>query len=261
MNGQMQLMDHYKQLREVNRKVNNTLVRRIPKDVLDEGGRKLGLLRDGRSVISEEEASIFMDFCIHDVRRNGQTVVEQFLEESPYPLGSDEEIVLESLAQAVFSVFVVESCEPGVGAHVRDLASGESRLIVDEGLSKTAQPKMLLATRLMAVENVTMTTGAPLPFGYLPKDEAGPEVGAGFRRLLGRWQSPQSRSDAIATLIHGMLNAEAASHVSYEEPFEGERLRPRRERPLFQRSPYIPRNGPCTCGSGKKYKNCCGPKR
>jgi hypothetical protein len=258
----MQLMDRYKQLRRISKKVNNTLVQRIPKDVLEEGGQMLGMLQDGRLVFGgEEESSIFMDYCIHDVRRNGQTVVEKFLDESPYPPGSEEAIVLDSLARAVFSVWVVESCEPGVGAYVRDLVSDEARLIVDVGLSQTAVPEMLLATRLMAVEDISMTTGAPLPIGYLPRDEGAAGLVAGFRRLLGGWQSPQTRSEAIAILICGALDAEAGSHVSYEDPIEDMRHRPRRERPLFQRSPYVPRNGPCTCGSGKKYKNCCAAKR
>lgn len=44
----------------------------------------------------------------------------------------------------------------------------------------------------------------------------------------------------------------------------GERSRPRIEPPKTSRSPYIRagakvgRNDPCPCGSGKKYKKCCG---
>jgi preprotein translocase subunit SecA len=36
---------------------------------------------------------------------------------------------------------------------------------------------------------------------------------------------------------------------------------PQKLEPIRNRDEKIPRNAPCPCGSGKKYKNCCGQGR
>ncbi len=43
-----------------------------------------------------------------------------------------------------------------------------------------------------------------------------------------------------------------------EEENEEETVRKRRNRFKVVRSDKVGRNAPCPCGSGKKYKNCCG---
>jgi SEC-C motif len=44
---------------------------------------------------------------------------------------------------------------------------------------------------------------------------------------------------------------------------ENKELKPQKQpgvsgQPIRRASPKVPRNAPCTCGSGKKYKRCCG---
>ncbi|MHC4129070.1 MAG: SEC-C metal-binding domain-containing protein, partial [Planctomycetota bacterium] len=36
---------------------------------------------------------------------------------------------------------------------------------------------------------------------------------------------------------------------------------PRKRQPVRRSTPAIGRNEPCPCGSGKKYKNCCGKRK
>ncbi len=43
-----------------------------------------------------------------------------------------------------------------------------------------------------------------------------------------------------------------------EDPDEEETVKTRRDRFKVVRSDKVGRNAPCPCGSGKKYKNCCG---
>ncbi len=75
--------------------------------------------------------------------------------------------MLQALRQARFSLFVVESAEPGVGVHVRDLLRDEPRFLVDVGLGRTATVGMVLAARAMAPDGIGMTTGAALPVGAM----------------------------------------------------------------------------------------------
>jgi uncharacterized protein YecA (UPF0149 family) len=43
-----------------------------------------------------------------------------------------------------------------------------------------------------------------------------------------------------------------------EEQLERERLASMPKVPFVREEPRVGRNDPCTCGSGKKYKKCCG---
>jgi hypothetical protein len=268
MNDETQLLTRYRRLRRLGMAVNQTLVSRLSKDVLEEGARKLGILRKGVMVFdSEDETSVLMDFCIHDVRRHGRTAAEQFLAESPYPPGSDEAVYLESLKDAYYSVFAVESRQPGVHVGLRDLVSGASCQIVDTGLSRTAETGFVLASRLIAPDNIPMTGGAALPMGMLPpqgQSNALTELVALVKSTMGRARTPEERSEVIATLIRNCLQVGMSSHITYEEPGAAPRsLPPSATPPSHPSRPPAPfdRYAPCPCGSGRKYKFCCGARR
>ena len=38
----------------------------------------------------------------------------------------------------------------------------------------------------------------------------------------------------------------------------GEKMKVEEHKPVVNDGPKVGRNDPCPCGSGKKYKNCCG---
>ena len=99
---QAEMLHRYKRLREVSRMLNSeVLLPRIPTDVMQEAGRTLGILRRGVFVFqTEDESSILMDYCIHDIQRGGQNAVERLVAESPPEPGSDEMLVLEAMRQA-----------------------------------------------------------------------------------------------------------------------------------------------------------------
>jgi hypothetical protein len=263
MSGHAELLPRYKRLREVGRKVADTLVKRLKKDVLDEGGQKLGILQKNVLVLdSEDELAVLMDFCLHDIRRQGRTTIEQFLAEAPYPPDSDEMIFLESLKEARFTLMMVEATEPGVGIHVRDVVWGGTKFIFDVNFSRSAPQGMVLAARIVSPENVTMTTGAALPVGQIPASERDRwlrELAVTMKLQNYSQLSPEQRSQATADIIRTCLQMGSASHITYEEPTT------RTGRSQVAASRTIParigRNDPCPCGSGKKFKKCCGAKR
>jgi len=268
MTDQAPLLARYRRLRQVGMEVNNALVSRLPKEVVDEGGEKLGILRQGVLVFeSEDEMAVLMDFCIHDVRRQGRNAVERFLAETPYPPGSDEAVFLQALKDAHYSLVLVETPEPGLGARVRDLVRDDAFLLVDVGLSRSATQGLILASRLIAPGNIPMTTGAALPVGLLPKGrgaEALVQLVETTKSLLAPSRRPQERSEATAALIQGCLRTGASSQISYAEPGAGSpSLLPRGGRPAPRSGPAgrVGRNARCPCGSGKKFKHCCGARR
>src|SRR5207244_4376895 len=104
------LLARYQHLRRVALPLNNRLVETLPKNVLDEGGKKLGILKKNVLVLdTEDEISVLMDFCLYDVRRQGVNAIERYLAESPPPPDSDEMVLLQAMRQARYSLFEVES--------------------------------------------------------------------------------------------------------------------------------------------------------
>ena len=66
MTSHADLLPSYKRLRDVRFQLNNRLVETIPRVMLTECGRKLGLFRDGTFVFdSEGDMSILMDYCLY----------------------------------------------------------------------------------------------------------------------------------------------------------------------------------------------------
>ena len=51
---------------------------------------------------------------------------------------------------------------------------------------------------------------------------------------------------------------EDISGIITPEEAEAEKERNKKKAPIVNDGPKVGRNDPCPCGSGKKYKNCCG---
>ena len=66
--------------------------------------------------------------------------------------------------------------------------------------------------------------------------------------------SPQRPAEFNAAIIRLCLSAKNAPEIRYQDIGEEPDEQP--ETPLPSRPPG--RNEPCPCGSGKKYKKCCG---
>jgi hypothetical protein len=252
------LLARYRHLREIGLKLNTLLVKTLSESELDEGGKKLGILKKKKVLVmdSEDVLSVLMDYCLHDVRRDGKTAVERFLTESPPAPGSEDMLFLEAKRQSRFSLFAVESAEPGVGVHVRDLLLDEPLFLVDIGFSRSMSIGMVLASRIMTMEGMTMTTGAALPVGVLSRAEQSAYVSE-VERVLGltdfRHLSPQQASELTTMIIRTCLREGAAEHIKYQDPSGVSRP----SRPLRRVGP----NERCPCGSGRKFKNCCGAGR
>jgi hypothetical protein len=250
------LFAEYRQTRSVGMQLNNKLVERLGIDVLEEGARKLGLLKQGTFVFeTEDESSVLMDYCIYNVFRNGRNAGAQYLLDSPPPENSMEMRCLKAMQRAFYSLFVVEKSLAGLGVQMRDLRSDESVFVVDQGFGISAQPKLVLATRLLVFPHFLMTGGAALPLGMLPAKERD-----AVRKLVEQVAPPEGQSVFDpAVLIRAGLARGASSRVRYQDP--GGSIQQ-----ATKGAPIVPdmrpsRNSKCPCGSGKKYKQCCMKKR
>ncbi len=249
---QAELVAHYKRLRAAGRKLSDKLVARLPKDVLEEGGRKLGIFREGTFVFdTEDEMAVLMDYCIYDVRRKGRNAIEQYLIESPPDPESIEMEHLRAMQHATYSIFFVESVIRGVGVTVRDILSEATLLIIDMGFASTAVPGALFASRLLRHEDFAMTGGAAIPIGAVPESEQAAVANELSRAVAvdaGGYFDP-------APLICRCRQLGCTSDIQYQDP-AGRPIG--RTRSIESNAPRkFNRNAPCPCGSGRKYKKCC----
>ncbi len=246
------ILSRYKHMRLVSRNLNAKLVQRLSKDVLYDGARKLGILKGNTLVFdSEDESSVLMDYCIYDVRQNGCNIIEQYLISSAPEAESEEMACLRAMQCAIYSLFVVESVERGLGVTMRDVRTSDVHLVVDTGFGSTAQPGLILASRLLFRDEFAMTGGAALPFGVLPPDQRDIVT----TKLLGAIAPNADGYFDPAPLIRACLSNGGSSKVRYQDPAAhgiGQ------ERPqIGHRSAKVGRNEPCPCGSGRKFKQCC----
>jgi hypothetical protein len=259
MHDDAELMARYQQVRIISKRINDALIRTLARDVLEEGGRKLGILRNGTLVFrSEDETSVLMDYCLYNIRRDGMNTVQRHLAESPLAEGSDELLLLQAKARARYSLFLVEKVIPNVGVELLDVFRDDRVFVVDLGFSKTASRGVGLATRLISLGDFWMTGGASLQVTA----ESLVLLKRRLQALLGSgdpdWHNlPTELEDEFVAVVAGAcLESHVGPALRLEEPAP-----PAGRFAVTQpsrRAVHIGRNDPCPCGSGRKYKKCCG---
>ena len=260
------IVAHYKRLRPIRLRLNDELVRRLSDNAINDGAKRIGILRGGTFVFgNEDEASVLMDYCIYNVYHEGRNAIEQYLCDCPPDPDSDEMACLHAMQHATYALVAVLRVEPGVGCHVRNMFTEETRLLVDIGLSTTARPGAVIATRLLDFGDFVATSGAALPLGVLDNDE------------LDEWQRKISTGldddhPDPAPLIRICLEKGASANVRYEGTDTHRRFdvggnsppartSTRRRRASAKcRASKVATNRRCGCGSGKMFKNCCGKR-
>ena len=244
----------YRRLRAVQRGLHNELMKLLPKNALKECGMVLGIYKNDTLVFSSEsETDVLMDYCIYDYRWDGRNVIERYINQTPIEDGSDEQILLNAMLEARYSLFVVDDVVRGRGVQTRDLLRGDSGFIVDVALSETAVKGFILACRIISLGDggFSMTTGAGLPADRPIVGRIIQEIPERFGKSGGEiaQMSPEKAAEFSASIIRIFLEGNASSRMTYEDNIAEETTRA---------SPKIGRNEPCPCGSGKKYKKCCG---
>ena len=243
-------------MREVRFRLNNLLVKTIPKKTLEECGRILGFFRKGTLFFdSEDETAVLMDYCLYYPQPGGRTLITKYLEGSPPP-GSDEMAALQEMTHAYYSLLQVLGVERGVGVSVRDLLRGETGFIVDVGFGNTARRHMMVATRIIPTEDFLMTGGAALPVDASAAERISKELmrtGSNLGALDFKRITPMHEAEVAALIIRACRSTGMSTHIAYAEPKSY--VRPT---PTGSEARRIGRNNPCPCGSGKKFKACCG---
>lgn len=258
----MELMDRsaiiaeYKKLRSKGVALNKELVKTLSKHDIELAARRLGMLKAGTLVFeTEDEVSVMMDYAIHEVYHDGLNAIDRMLRDKPPEEGSDELQILQSLKASRYTLFTVERTIPGFGLMGTEGVTRTPTLLVDISFSHSAVPGLALATRLHSPKpGWSMTTGASLPM----TEEA-------LEGLIGAMEDYQRRhgdeppdAERSTMMIRECIKAGASRSISYAEPGALAGTPDRSMAPIRHGSAKVGRNDPCPCGSGRKYKKCCG---
>ena len=202
---------------------------------------------------SEDEASVLMDYCIYDYRWDGHNVIERYVSRTPPKAGSDTNVLLDAMLQARYSLLVVDEIVRGVGVKAHDLFRGDNGFVMDVGMSETAVKGFVIACRIITPGNseFSMTTGAGLPANRSILARVNKEIPRLFGITIGEIARAVSQKPAefSAAVIRIFLEEDASASIRYIDPIPEKTTRA---------GPRVGRNEPCPCGSGKKYKKCCG---
>jgi len=135
--------------------------------MLSRQGGRIGIVFD-----HELEATIFQDYLIYMHRPNGLSLVRQMLNRKRYPQGSDEQMLLEGMVQARFSLFWIKKTYPAGGFVALDVIRGEEFFVLDPSQPQQDATGFLAAFRIFPFRNAWLHTGANMAFGKID-DPAG----------------------------------------------------------------------------------------
>lgn len=250
------LVARYKVLRSNSRPLMDSIARTIDRETINAIGQRLGMIQGGTFVFDrEDETAVLMDACIFDHYLDGQNLAQRYLRQHPPAAGSDQQLILEALQKARHSLYAIKQVEQGAGVTVEDLLRGGEEFVFDIGFGQTAQPGLVLAARLYSpVAEITMSTGAGLPVGETVARRLAQKLESYIDPETGRvdLSDPDRAARAALLITRTCRRAGASASIRYGEAD--------RENSTTIRSidAKVGRNNPCPCGSGKKYKKCCG---
>lgn len=252
----LQLVSHYKEIRRIICDLQNgALLNYISKKTLDVCGKKLGVLKNNTFILDDmDQMGVVMDYCIYDHREDGLNAVTRYKADSQLDPDSEEYKVVNAMSESFYMLVQVEEVQPGIGAIVNDLMGDRQFLLVDMGLGRTAAKGMVIATRLLPFEYFVTTSGAVLPVDRETLEEIFDYAFQHYGTEDGEYIEVdiRQRADLTAAIIRICLEANASDYIQYEDVENTPVISP------IHRETRIDRNEPCPCGSGKKYKRCCG---
>lgn len=170
-----ELTAEYRRLRPLIPVLHASIGKLAGKESVKTCAKRLGMLtrQGGKTGIHfdhEMEMDVFQDYLIYMHRPRGISLVRQMFNRKRYPQGSDEQMLLEGMAQARFSLFWVRELHPSDGFVALDVITGEEVFVLDQTIPRHDTVGLLLGLRLFPFFTGWMHTGATMVFGQI--DEA-----------------------------------------------------------------------------------------
>jgi hypothetical protein len=168
-----ELVEEYCELRPVLKRLHAELSKLIRKDDMFACAKRLKMLvkQDGKKVIRfehEHEMDIFQDYLLYTHRPQAINAAQQMLNAKRYPNESQEGLLLEGMAKARFSVFIIKQIIKDYGFIGMDIQSGDDFFIMDQTLPQQDVVGMMIGFRIFPFRGYWMHTGANISLARSP---------------------------------------------------------------------------------------------
>ncbi|MGC9259949.1 MAG: YecA family protein [Phycisphaerae bacterium] len=255
------LSNRYRHLRAESRLLNNEIAKTFDKDTILRAAKMLGMLH-GKTITGELElaSELIPEFATYGVFTDGENLVQRF--RCTHPQADPvRQMILDAKSQAIFTfIGVVETYPTESAMVVEDLLLDNQRMLLADGsLSAGAAAGDVICARMIHVEPFWMTTGLGMSMGMNTRDPALLDyIATGVPRIL---RTDPDNCDLLhgefAAAIVKMMISDHRECDEYED--NGSDTNEVASEPVeLLQSQRVERNAPCPCGSGKKYKKCCG---
>lgn len=251
------LVERYGRVRKAAWKLqNHVLPEYLSKNAFETSAKKLGMKGRGNQIVfgNEDQMGVLMDYCLYDYMEEGGNAISRCLADSHPDPASDEYATLKAMSESFYTLVQVLEVLPGVGVRVGDLFAEREYLLTDMGFSQTAVKGIVLATRLLPFEDFVTTSGAPLPVDEETLHEIRNSILPRYGTEDGHdvLVDAERQADLRAAIIRLCLSSESADEIQYQDVETAQAVSP------IRREARVGRNDLCPCGSGRKYKHCCG---
>jgi len=221
------LIGRYKHWRQIARELNVRLIKQLPKVAVPECGKKLGIVKAGTLVLSnDDEIAVVYDYCLHHYRRGNKTVIERYLEQTPPGADSDEMTLLEAMSASHASAFRIAEITPRSGAVLEDLGYGDRIELTDLALAETGIAGTVVVGRILKLPELQMSSGTLIP---MPEMAYAQSVVPLIEKFLAR--SPEGARPSLsaaqnaaftALLLRIALHAGGEDNVFYTDMEPGQ---------------------------------------
>jgi hypothetical protein len=193
---------------------------------------------------NNQETDCLVDWMVFQHRRQGRTLA-QIAHESRGPSEpADVRAVLAGMAEATLGLFRVLDTDPGVGLQVANTWTDQRCFMFEREVSRQANQGDQLLLRLLTVGDITFSGALVLSMPAPLLNAMRQEQAAGKLDSIDAISVAGPRQDNFFGSIIAAL-------MSVRRPAPA-------PMPAREHDKKVGRNEPCPCGSGKKYKKCCG---
>lgn len=218
------------------------LVEALPRKLRLMAASQLRLLSGTEIVADEYDEEILDDYALHLELDEDETFLTRKLAEGFVKEGSEDERLLSAFAEARFSLYEIVQVIPGLGIELHDLLRDcRTCVVMTDPFPPSLGPGHHFMCRVMTVDGITMMAcaGLPIPEG-LARDLADSiRNERALDPIAPNAREPRWLSQA---LIEVMMKVKKGAFGKEEPAQRGK----------------IGWNDPCRCGSGRKYRECCG---
>src|SRR5271157_5323162 len=157
-------LQRYRRLRAINKRQQSDALDYVSPTSRLDCARRLGLAR-GRSLVLDnpDEMTLVFDLVVHAGKGGRSRAIERYADKVRPAPGSDEALMLTAAWNAKFALWQVEGRHDVVGLDIRDIVRGESLWLIDESLEASCPIGLVLANRLMRIDDFVRTGGVTVP--------------------------------------------------------------------------------------------------